>query len=223
MGWNVCHNITAHVEELRLSGSDLSYNERLKGKINPSLLNLKHLTHLDLSYNDFFGTQIPGFLGSLVSLIYLNLMEAGFQGKIPHQLGNLSSLSHLGLRGPELLFFRYQLYADSLCWLSSLSSIQYLDMSFTYLGEAYDWLFSINKLPSLLELRLSNCKLIHVHPLSHFNLTSLKILDISSNSFLSSSLNWLFRLHNLESIDLSGNNLGHNDPTPCGLRNMTAS
>lgn len=94
-------------------------------------------------------------------------------------------------------------------------------MSFTFLGEAYDWLFSINKLPSLLELQLSNCKLIHVHPLSHFNLTSLKILDISSYSFLSSSLNWLFRLHNLESVDLSGNNLGHNDPIPCGLRNMT--
>ena len=29
------------------------------GKMNPSLLDLKHLNYLDLSYNNFNGTQIP--------------------------------------------------------------------------------------------------------------------------------------------------------------------
>ena len=38
------------------------------GKINPSLLDLKHLIYLDLSYNDFGGIQIPKFLGSMGSL-----------------------------------------------------------------------------------------------------------------------------------------------------------
>ncbi|CAK7336309.1 unnamed protein product [Dovyalis caffra] len=46
------------------------------GKINPSLLNLKHLVHLDSSNNDFEGIHIPKFLGSPESLIYLNLSDA---------------------------------------------------------------------------------------------------------------------------------------------------
>ena len=67
------------------------------GKINPSLLDLKHLIYLDLSYNNFGGTHIPKFLGSMGRLRYLNLYQAGFVGLIPHQLGNLSNLQYLNL------------------------------------------------------------------------------------------------------------------------------
>ena len=67
------------------------------GKINPSLLDLKHLIYLDLSCNNFHGAQIPKFLGSMGSLRYLNLSFAGFGGLIPHQLGNLSNLQYLNL------------------------------------------------------------------------------------------------------------------------------
>ena len=62
------------------------------GKLNPSLLDLKHLNYLDLSFNNFSTSPIPSFLGSMKSLTSLNLSNAGFVGVIPHQLGNLSNL-----------------------------------------------------------------------------------------------------------------------------------
>uniref|UniRef100_A0A2N9IUC5 Leucine-rich repeat-containing N-terminal plant-type domain-containing protein n=1 Tax=Fagus sylvatica TaxID=28930 RepID=A0A2N9IUC5_FAGSY len=72
----VCHNVTGYVQELHLRSFFLGYDvtkeqyeayERsiFGGKINPSLLDLKHLIYLDLSYNNFNGTQIPKFLGSM--------------------------------------------------------------------------------------------------------------------------------------------------------------
>ena len=62
------------------------------GKLNPSLLDLKHLNYSDLSFNNFFASPILEFLGSIKSLTSLNLSNVGFVGVIPHQLGNLSNL-----------------------------------------------------------------------------------------------------------------------------------
>ncbi|KAH7855726.1 hypothetical protein Vadar_028176 [Vaccinium darrowii] len=91
----------------------------LGGEVNPSFLNLKHLSYLDLSRNDFGGIPIPSFLGSLTNLRYLNLSEARFGGTVPSQLGNLSSLRSLGLEG----YSRYgdvRLDVENLDWLSRL-------------------------------------------------------------------------------------------------------
>jgi Leucine-rich repeat (LRR) protein len=87
------------------------------GKLNPSLLDLKYLNYLDLSYNNFSGTQIPKFLGSMESLRYLNLSNAGFGGVIPHQLGNLSNLQYLNLEGYGFYIYMSITFNGSLVFL----------------------------------------------------------------------------------------------------------
>ena len=174
----LCHNVTGHILQLRLRSFppvedkftindedqlDAQYEAYWKsifgGKINHSLLDLKHLIYLDLSGNNFGGTHIPKFLGSMGSLRYLNLSNAGFVGLIPHQLGNLSNLQYLNL-GDNYYQINY-LYVKNLQWLSGLPLLQHLDLSYANLSKASDWLQEINKLPSLSELRFSYCRLTH--------------------------------------------------------------
>jgi len=73
-------------------------SEKIGGEISYSLVNLQQLRYLDLSYNDFFGVQIPEFLGSMSSLRYLNLSYTFLYGRIPPQLGNLTKLTYFDLR-----------------------------------------------------------------------------------------------------------------------------
>lgn len=65
-----CSNQTGHVKVLDLHGTGrvkvldiqtrvMSRNASLRGTLNPALLKLHHLRHLDLSFNNFSGSQIP--------------------------------------------------------------------------------------------------------------------------------------------------------------------
>ncbi|XP_075671181.1 receptor-like protein EIX2 [Castanea sativa] len=232
----VCDNRTGHVLQLHLTTFYPLYDEltddvqwdaqyeayersRFGGKINHSLLDLKHLIYLDLSGNDFNHTPIPKFLGSMGSLRYLNLSDAGFGGLNPHQLGNLSNLQYLDLR-----LNYYDLHAKNLQWLSGLPLLQHLDLSSANLSQASDWLQEINKLPSLSELRLSYCKLSGFIPPpipSSINFSSLTTLHLSNNYFENTSiLFWFFGLHNLVSLDLSYNKF--QGPLPVHLQNLTS-
>ncbi|XP_068334153.1 receptor-like protein EIX2 [Pyrus communis] len=192
-----CDNLTGHVHELHLAGNydEIGEIHGLGGKVNPSLLNLKHLSYLDLSYNNFEGLQIPSFLGSLKGLRYLDLSYVGFNGTIPPQLGNLSSLRYLDLSEYSGLM------VENLKWLSGLSLLKHLGMSVIDLTNASHWL-QVNTFPSLLvELHLSSCELYHI-PSGIANLTNLKVLDLSMNNINSTIPTWLYSLSHLESLNL---------------------
>ncbi|TYI58295.1 hypothetical protein E1A91_D11G346200v1 [Gossypium mustelinum] len=224
----VCHNSTGHINQLHLA-APLSVphfdapvteweayhrsknNSSLRGKINSSLLELKHLSSLDLSNNNF-RSNIPKFLGRLGSLTYLNLSHAQFQGGIPHNLGNLSKLQYLDLGGNYLK-------PKSLQWVSGLSFLQYLDLSYADLRKATDWLLVTFQHPSLLELHLSACSLEDdPSPLNVNSTKSLVVLDLSENNFSSVPMS-IFGLQGLLSIDLSSNSL--EGPIPDYFRNIS--
>ncbi|CAL1357831.1 unnamed protein product [Linum trigynum] len=215
----VCDNYTGHVTELHLGLPQPSNwsNSVLSGKLNPSLLELKYLGYLDLSNSDFHGIQVPSFLGLMTSLNTLYLDEAGFGGLIPHQLGNLSNLQHLGLQASK----HYGLYADSLRWLSGLPSLKFLDLSNVDLSNASDWLNMINALPSLSKLYLANCQILHTPALANVNLSSLSSLSLYHNQFDQTSVpSWVFHLKSLTFLNLAYNTF--RGPIPLQLQNLTS-
>ncbi|KAG4126502.1 hypothetical protein ERO13_D10G159866v2 [Gossypium hirsutum] len=186
----VCDNVTSHVLELHLANSrpllddygsdaknEATERSKLRGKINPSLLKLTHLSYLNLSQNGFGGIPIPDFIGSIESLRHLNLSKAGFASLVPNQLRNLSSLEYLNLRAD----IEDNLYVTDLQWLSGLSLIKHLDLSDVELAQASNWLQVLNALPFLKNLYLSCCQLPQVPPPIHLKLSSLAIVDLSAN------------------------------------------
>ncbi|KAK4368886.1 hypothetical protein RND71_012678 [Anisodus tanguticus] len=201
-----CSNTTGHILALNLHGGiDNDSNiVTLTGNISSSLVKLQYLKYLDLSFNDF-GGRIPKFIGYLKRLETLNLSGSYFTGPIPPQLQNLTYLRALDLRSNSLIFM-------SLEWLSHLVYLEYLDLSASNVQEK-NWLQEIIKLPNLRELHLSSCQLPIIDPSSpvsaNISSSSLSILDISYNQYSSHAINsWLFNFTSLNSLALSGSNLG---------------
>ncbi|XP_052289540.1 receptor-like protein EIX1 isoform X2 [Citrus sinensis] len=203
-----CSNKTGHVKVLNLRRSD-DENSRgtvLKGTISPALLKLHDLRHLDLSNNHFGGSPLPEFIGSLSRLRYLNLSCGTSLLKVPRPFQYLSGLVYLHLENSNLFSL------GSLQWLSHLSSLRHLDLSYINLTKSSDWFQVVAKLRSLKTLVLHSCALPPINPSSiwHFNLsTSIETLDLSDNNLPSSSVYpWLFNLsRNIQYLNLGFNSL----------------
>ncbi|XP_065867845.1 receptor-like protein EIX2 [Euphorbia lathyris] len=199
-----CHNVTGHVTKLDLRNPPPI--EALRGEIPSSLIYLHYLEYLDLSLNDFQGSNIPEFIGSIKSLNYLNLSQASLSGTIPPQLGNISSLRYLDLHTfPDS---EHVLNLKELRWLKGFGYLEYLNLGGIDLGSVKDWLQSINMVPSLLQLHLNNCNLQELPTsLPFVNLTSLVIIDLSRNIFDSPMPTWIFNISGLETILFASSNL----------------
>ncbi|KAH9742683.1 LRRNT 2 domain-containing protein [Citrus sinensis] len=198
-----CSNQTGHVTMLNLQFR--SYMP-LRGNISSSLIGLQHLNYLNMKYNDFGGKQIPAFIGSLKNIRHLDLSNAGFTGRVPYQLGNLTSLQYLDLS------FNFDMLSKKLEWLSQLSFLEHVRLNQVNLGEATDWLQVVSQLPSLTELQLRGCNLPSVIASSSVSFSnssrSLAHLDLSLNDVSNSVYYWLFNSSSsLVYLDLSSNKL----------------
>ncbi|XP_035549706.1 receptor-like protein EIX2 [Juglans regia] len=216
-----CDNRTRNVVKLDLKNPvdpvfDTKTNEVSKafkksclgGKISTSLLDLKLLSYLDLSLNNFNGSNIPTFLGSLENLRYLNLSFSTFGGVITPHLGNLSRLQCLDLHSRSFFGTFPRLEVESLHWLAGFPSLKYLRMSVVNLYNASDWLQAVNVLPSLTELHLRGCGLVSLpQTIYSINFTGLSVLDLSSNKLDSPIPHWLSNLSDLTVLNLASSSL----------------
>ena len=194
----------------------------LSGEIRPSLTKLKSLKYLDLSFNSFKGMPIPQLFGSLKILLYLNLSGAEFSGTIPSNFGNLSNLQYLDLSSKYPSYYDFEYFNDlsigNIEWMASLVSLKYLGMDYVNLSSVgSQWVEVLNKLPILIELHLDGCGLSNSIPSPSFvNFTSLLVISINSNQFISMFLEWLLNVSSLGSIDISYNQLHGRIPLGLG-------
>ncbi|XP_061342036.1 receptor-like protein EIX2 [Gastrolobium bilobum] len=204
-----CDNITGRVTELNLpchtnqsivfvyGHEDDDKSHCLTGEFNiQSLLELEFLSYLNLSNNDFKAIQYNS-IGSQNSCDNLS------RGTPPHQCRNSSNLHYLDLS------YNYDILIPNLHWIFRLSSLQYLNLGGLDLHKAINWLQSVAMLPSLVELHLQSCQLEDIHPsLQYANFTSLQVLDLAHNHFISELPSWLFNLSShISHIDLSQNSI----------------
>ncbi|PIN04770.1 Leucine-rich repeat protein [Handroanthus impetiginosus] len=227
-----CDNETSHVIRLDLNADPTRYYDAylahfdyapLKGNVSTSLLELRQLQYLDLSYNDFEYVPIPKFIGSLNKLRYLYLHSANFWGPIPHHLGNLSKLLALDLSS------NWNCYSESLDWVSHLHSLEFLDLSSTNLSNATTCLQAVSKLNSIRTLLLSDCGLQDIPPSSFPSKinasTPLTTLDLAHNSFKVSTLALIYWFSNFSNNGLTSIYFGGNrmpGPLPDVFASMTS-
>ncbi|CAK8538510.1 unnamed protein product [Lathyrus sativus] len=196
-----CNNHTGHVEMFHLSPSQFG---RFPGKINASLMELRHLKYLNTSGNRFSDSIFSELFGSLTNLRFLDLQSSFFGGTTPNDLAHLSHLQYLDLS------FNY-LHGTIPHQLGNLSHLQYLGLSGNDLiGTIPHQLGGLSKLQ---ELHLgSNDGLKFDDKNNHAggqwlsNLTLLTHLDLSYTPSLNSSHVWLqmiAKLPKIQELELS--------------------
>ncbi|KAK7357253.1 hypothetical protein VNO80_16537 [Phaseolus coccineus] len=211
-----CDDITGRVTQLYLPcytnhpqlvpyGNKDDKSHCLSGVFSLTLLELEFLNYLNLSNNDLkcikynsIGSHECNDL-STENLTYL--------------FGNTTKLHYLDLS------YNYDLLVHNLHWISPLTSLQYLNLGGIYIHKDIDWLQPVTMLPSLEELHLVSCQLENIYPSLHYaNFTSLQVLNLAHNDFVSELPTWLFNLSShISHIDVSQNQIHSQLPRtlPC--------
>ncbi|XP_047965281.1 receptor-like protein EIX2 [Salvia hispanica] len=195
-----CSNTTGHVIALKCD------NFGLQGELRSSLVELHHLIHLDLSWNDFGGIPIPEFIGSMKQLQHLSLHDSNFSGVVPPQFGNLTNLRSLDLSFNSLTSMSLSILG------SVLESLQILNLSGNQFNGSIP---DLRPFPSLTHLDLSGNNFTGPIPLSLGQLSELQNLYLSYNSLegLVSESHFI-KLDKLTTLDLSFNPLLNLDIAP---------
>nr|XP_043633344.1 receptor-like protein EIX2 [Erigeron canadensis] len=262
LGGNLSSSLV-HLEQLR--HLDLSCNNFGGIQIPEFIGSLRNLRYLNLSLSEFSGI-IPPQLGNLSRLHVLSLGSFYIPYEFTHVMNmqwllSLRMLHHLDMSSVNLSkaidWFEAINTLPSLTELHfsdcdlidihphvsrlNITSLSFLDTSFNrFRTFVPQWVFSITNLVSLDFTGCDFHSLVHGNIDTFYNLTSLKLLHISGNNFMNSSLvlkglsnnvashlvslkmgscgissSVLISLHNLtslRSLDLSGNELTNKIP-----------
>ncbi|CAL8174396.1 unnamed protein product [Prunus armeniaca] len=204
-----CNEDSSHVIGLDLRSSCLygSINS------NSTLFHLIHLQRLDLSDNDFDGSEIPSRLGhDLTSLTYLNLSNSAFFGQIPSEISKLSKLSTLDLTSYSSHLKLTKGNLRSL--VQNLTNIKKLHLSGVDIYSTVpDILVNASSLTSL---QLDNCGLYGEFPVGIFHLPNLEVLYVSSNSDLTGYFPTFNKSNVFKKLDVADTNFSGQLPTSLG-------
>ncbi|XP_056172679.1 receptor-like protein 50 [Syzygium oleosum] len=222
-----CNALSSSVQKLQVLGMSNCF---LSGPVDSSLVNLHHLSFIQLNGNNL-STPVPKFLARFTNLTTLRLSYCGLYGEFPSKIFQAQTLQILDLSGHQLLQGPLPNFPED-------SSLETLVLTYTSIsGRLPDSIgsvpsFSMSKnqrqivlfrnaptgeikstrwaeLISLVYLDLWYNSLEGSIPWSLFILPSVKIIKLSDNQFsgeLSGSLN--VTCYQLTLLDLSSNNLG---------------
>ncbi|CAL5210888.1 unnamed protein product [Lathyrus oleraceus] len=191
---------SSHFEGLhKLVNIDLRDNF-FNGSIPSSLFTLMLLQKIQLSSNQF--SKFDEFLSVSSSVVNtLDLSSNNLSGSIPKYIFQLGSISYLDLSSNR---FNGPLQLDELLGLRYLST---LDLSYNKISINVN-VKKINhtSFPTLTNLNLASCNM-KTFPSFLRNKSRLGSLDLSNNQIQGKMPNWIWRLQNLKSLNVSHNML----------------
>ena len=170
-------------------------NNNLTGHLRPSIKNLSHLQHLDLSDNFIAGT-LPQEIGELTELEVITLRYNQLKGPLPASLGYLTQLT-------DCNFSHNQLSGEIPDELGLLTELRNLNLEFNELSGEIPG--TLGELIKLRNLRLDNNYLTGSLPASLCYLSSLYQLNLSNNNLSGSIPPDIRHLTGLFLLFLQGN------------------
>ncbi|XP_042990779.1 receptor-like protein 7 [Carya illinoinensis] len=168
----------------------------LSGPFDPSLVNLKSLSVIDMRHNNL-SAPIPKFFADFRNLTTLNFFDSSLNGQFPERIFQIPTLQMVDLSYNDQL-------EGFLPEFPSNGSLQTLILLQTKFSGSLP--YSIGNLKLLSTVGLSYCNFNGEIPKSMTNLTELIYLDFASNKFRG-SIPSLSMSKNLKRIDLSYNDL----------------
>ncbi|KAG2380695.1 uncharacterized protein HKW66_Vig0200670 [Vigna angularis] len=190
---------SSHFEGLNnLVTIDLGYNS-ISGSIPSSLFTLPQLQNIMLSHNQF--GQLDKFTNvSSSKLKLLDLSSNNLSGSFPISIYQLSRLYVLILSSNKL---------NGTMNLDKLSELIKLDLSYNNLSVDVNVANADpSYFPTIYDLRLVSCNL-KTFPAFLRNHSTISFLDLSDNHIQGIVPNWIWKLPNLENLNISHNLLTH--------------
>ncbi|CAN4091929.1 unnamed protein product [Withania somnifera] len=217
------------LQELKLGGNNLTSDSSLS--FLTSLTNCRNLTSLYLELNPLNG-MLPASTGNLsTSLLKFSAGNCKIKGRIPNEVGNLSSLLFFDLARNNLVgsipssigdmrnLQRLQLYDNKLIGFIGNNICKLQHLGDIYLGEnqlSGSLPYCLGNVTSLREIHLNSNKLSSNIPASIGNLKDLIVLDLSSNNMVGSLPPEIGNMKAATLIDLSVNQFSNTIPREIG-------